>query len=212
MHRSSQLQPLVHDGHALPSLRERPDAASKQRRFPAAGRTGKQTGLLQIRKQYLRRMTNRMRDTERKRRDLPQTGHAAVLYDRTAADPKPVSARQTEVAASQLLLHGILRLRGGVQKYLLQFSLRQRVPDRQRPLDARVQNRRPLSHPQAKLLDLRLRRAGQRSLYCLRKYAQDRILHSLTPSPSLLFVRPRYSIFLTNPPAHCRIALFKMPQ
>lgn len=110
-----------------------------------------------------------MRDTERKRRNLPQTGHAAVLYDRTAADPKPVSARQTEVAASQLLLHGILRLRGGVQKYLLQFSLRQRVPDRQRPLDARVQNRRPLSHPQAKLLDLRLRRAGQRSLYCLWK-------------------------------------------
>ena len=181
VHRSGQLQPLVHNSHALPGFRERPDTAAQQRRFPTAGRTGKQTGLLQIRKQRLRRMTNRMRNTERKRRDLPQPGHAAVLHNRASANSKPVSARQTEVAASQLLLHGILRLRGGIQKYLLQFSLRQRVPDRQRPLGACIQNRRSLSYPQPKLLDLCLRRAGQSSLYRLRQHAQDHILHSLAP-------------------------------
>ena len=31
-------------------------------------------------------------------------------------------------------------------------------------------------------------------------------------SPSLLFVRPRYSTFLTNPSVHCRIAVFQTPQ
>ena len=46
VHRSGQLQPLVHDGHALPVFRKCPDAAAQQRRFSAAGRTGKQTGFL----------------------------------------------------------------------------------------------------------------------------------------------------------------------
>ena len=64
VYRPGQLQPLVHDGHTLSGLRERPDTASQQRRFPAAGRTGKQTGLLQIWKQPLRRMPDGMRNAK----------------------------------------------------------------------------------------------------------------------------------------------------
>ena len=46
VHRARQLQPFVHDGHALSGLRKRPDTAAQQRRFSAAGRTGKQAGFL----------------------------------------------------------------------------------------------------------------------------------------------------------------------
>ena len=66
VYRSGQLQPLVRDGHALSGIRERPDAASQQRRFSAAGRTGKQTGSLQIWKQLFRRMPDGMRNAKRK--------------------------------------------------------------------------------------------------------------------------------------------------
>ena len=182
MHRSGQLQPLIHDSHTLPRLRKRADAAAQQRRFPAAGHTGKQTGLLQIWKQLLRRMTDIMRDTKRKRRDLPQTGHAAVLHDRTAADAEPVPPRQTEIAASQLLLHGILRLRRGIQKDLLKLGLCQNTSDRQKPLSTQIQNGWLLPHPQPKLLDLQVRYTKKCRLYRLRKYAQDLISHFLTPT------------------------------
>lgn len=64
VHRSCQLHPLVHNGHALPGTRERPDAASQQRCFSTAGRTGKQTGLPQIWKQPLRRMPDGMRNAK----------------------------------------------------------------------------------------------------------------------------------------------------
>lgn len=68
-------------------------------------------------------MPDGVRNADRKRRDLPQAGHAAILHDRAAADADPVSARQAEIAVSQLLLYSVLRLRGGVQQNLLQFIL-----------------------------------------------------------------------------------------
>ena len=80
-------------------------------------------------KQLLRRVPDVVRDAERKGRNFPQAGHAAVLYDRAAADAEAIPARQAEIAAPQLLLHGVLRLRRGIQKSLLKLSLCQDTSD-----------------------------------------------------------------------------------
>ena len=145
-------------------------------------------------------MPDIVRNTERKRRDLPQPGHTAVLHNCAAADTEPVSARQAEIAASQLLLHSVLRLRGSVQQSLLQLLLEQDGSDTERTLTPRIQNGRLLPHPQPQLLDLRVRYAGQRNLYRLRKHPQDLISHSLTPQ-SKSIVRPAPVFHLLDKPS-----------